>query len=69
MKLRHPTALLVLLGSAAAVVLAQGCNASTAAGALTMTTLAGGASAARRASGECDVECRPGTQCNLPTGL
>ncbi len=34
-----------------------------------MTTLAGGFSAARRANGECYVDCLPGTRCNRTNGL
>ena len=34
-----------------------------------MATLAGGASAVRRANGECFIECLPGSHCNRATGL
>lgn len=44
-------------------------SANTAAGAVIMTSLAGGVSAARRANGECYVDCLPGTRCNRQSGL
>jgi hypothetical protein len=44
-------------------------SSNTLAGAAVMTTLAGGVSAARRANGECYVDCLPGTRCNRQTGL
>jgi hypothetical protein len=44
-------------------------SSNTLAGAAVMTTLAGGFSAARRANGECYVDCLPGTRCNRTNGL
>ena len=44
-------------------------SSNTLAGAAVMTTLAGGFSAARRANGECYVDCLPGTRCNRQSGL
>jgi hypothetical protein len=57
-----------LVAFAAASVLAS-CHSSNAAGAIAMTSLAGGASAVRRANGECYVDCRPGQHCNRSNGL
>ena len=65
-----------LLAAAAAVLaagLVSSCghtgSANTAAGAVIMTSLAGGVSAARRAGGDCYVDCLPGTRCNRQSGL
>jgi hypothetical protein len=44
-------------------------SANTALGAGIMTTLAVGASAAKRSSGDCYVDCLPGTRCNRQSGL
>ncbi|MBS2023025.1 MAG: hypothetical protein JST92_11475 [Deltaproteobacteria bacterium] len=44
-------------------------TAQTATGAIVMTTLAGGASAYKRSTGDCYVDCLPGTRCNRATGL
>ena len=41
----------------------------TATGAVVMTGLAGGASAYKRSTGDCYVDCLPGTRCNRQTGL
>lgn len=55
----------VLLGSGAC----HTGSANTALGAGLMTTLAVGASAAKRSSGDCYVDCLPGTRCNRQSGL
>jgi len=58
-----PLALLALAAGAG------GCHASNAAGAVAITSLAGGVSAVRRANGACYVDCLPGSRCNHETGL
>ena len=63
---------LAALAAALAAALVPSCghtSANTAAGAVIMTSLAGGVSAARRANGECYVDCLPGTRCNRQSGL
>jgi hypothetical protein len=55
-----------------ATALVPGCKtgtSETASGALLMTGLAAGASAAKRSSGDCYVDCLPGTRCNRQSGL
>ena len=69
---RSPRLSLAPLAAAFAFALLPSCHtgsANTAAGAVIMTTLAGGVSAARRANGECYVDCLPGTRCNRQSGL
>jgi hypothetical protein len=60
---------LILVAFAASTSLLASCHSSNAAGAIAMTSLAGGASAVRRANGECYVDCRPGQHCNRSNGL
>ena len=58
-----------LAASAAALMQLPACHASSAVGAVAMTSLAGGMSAVRRANGECYIDCLPGSVCNRETGL
>lgn len=66
-QLASPRAALLL-----AAALLSACHAgtsSTVAGAAIMTGLAAGASAAKRSTGDCYVDCLPGTRCNRSSGL
>ena len=70
----RPYAPPLLAGLAAALccALAPGCHtgsSNTIAGAAIMTGLAGGASAYKRSTGDCYVDCLPGTRCNRQSGL
>ena len=59
-----------VFGSGLYLMSAQGCShISPAEAALLMTGIAAGASAARRADGDCYTWCAKGTRCNRDTGL